>query len=230
MKEKATWKRGTFCTKCKYFKKSGWEYPCNACNPGFEKKKVEIPKEACDTCAFRYLPRDQEPCKECLEIARDLGNSYTKWESGKNISRPGQTPTDHKEIKDSGQRTEFETGAVRDAQGGKGRFDLLPKMTIWALAHHYEKGCQKYGDRNWEKGIPIKNFMDSAQRHLTEFELGFEDENHLIAALWNIACAYETLLRIKMGILPESLDDLPYPLRGIVLNADKLDTWGMMKK
>lgn len=30
------------------------------------------------------------------------------------------------EIKDSGQRSEFETGAVRDIQAGKGRCDLLP--------------------------------------------------------------------------------------------------------
>ncbi len=29
-------------------------------------------------------------------------------------------------IKDSGQRTEFETGAVRDMADGKGRFDLMP--------------------------------------------------------------------------------------------------------
>lgn len=30
------------------------------------------------------------------------------------------------EIKDSGERREFETGAVRDIQDGKGRCDLLP--------------------------------------------------------------------------------------------------------
>ena len=29
-------------------------------------------------------------------------------------------------IKDSGNRTKFETGAVRDIQQGKGRFDLMP--------------------------------------------------------------------------------------------------------
>ena len=29
-------------------------------------------------------------------------------------------------IKDSGQRTEFKSGAVRDVQEGKGRFDLVP--------------------------------------------------------------------------------------------------------
>lgn len=31
-------------------------------------------------------------------------------------------------IKDSGSRTEFESGAVRDIQEGKGRFDLVPLL------------------------------------------------------------------------------------------------------
>ena len=137
---------------------------------------------------------------------------------------------DQEDIKDSGSRTEFETGAVRDVQGNKGRFDLLPKMTLWALAKHYEKGCQKYGDRNWEKGIPIKNYIDSGIRHLTEFELGLQDENHLIAALWNIACAYETLLRIDMGILPKSLDTLPYPLRSTAIkDSEQVLAWERMR-
>ncbi len=134
-----------------------------------------------------------------------------------------------KDIKDSGGRTEFDTGAVRDAQGGKGRFDLLPKMTMWALAQHYEKGCQKYGDRNWEKGIPIKNYVDSGERHLTEFQLGLPDENHLIAAIWNLCCAYETLLRIDMGVLPKSLDNIPYPLRGTIDSSEMVMPWERMR-
>ena len=134
-----------------------------------------------------------------------------------------------KEIKDSGERTVFSTGANRDAQGGKGRFDLLPKMAIWALAHHYEKGCIKYGARNWEKGIPIQNFLDSGARHATEFELGLTDENHLIACIWNYLSAYETLLRIDMGILPKSLDTLPYPLRGVIQDSEMVMPWDRMR-
>ena len=37
------------------------------------------------------------------------------------------------EIKDSGARREFDTGAVRDIQDGKGRCDLLPLDTIGEL-------------------------------------------------------------------------------------------------
>lgn len=36
-------------------------------------------------------------------------------------------------IKDSGQRTEFQTGAVRDIQEGKGRCDLLPMDVVSTL-------------------------------------------------------------------------------------------------
>lgn len=112
-------------------------------------------------------------------------------------------------IKDSGQRTEFETGARRDLQTGKGRFDLIPMPTFRALSIHYEKGCIKYGDRNWEKGIPIHTFLNSAMRHLAQVIDGRDDENHLIAAIWNLFCAYQTILWIQEGKLPEELYDLP---------------------
>lgn len=119
------------------------------------------------------------------------------------------------EIKDSGKHRDFNTGARRDNKDGKGRYDLLPPLTIHDLALHYQKGCQKYGDRNWEKGIPISEYVDSAKRHINEFELGLIDENHLISAIWNLVCMYETLKRIEFGILPKELDDLPYIIKQI---------------
>jgi len=115
-------------------------------------------------------------------------------------------------IKDSGKRTEFKTGAVRDLQIGKGRFDLLPMATLRALAIHYELGCLKYGDRNWEKGISIHTYLNSAMRHLTQVIDGKNDENHLISAIWNLCCAYQTILWIQDGKLPEELYDLPYKI------------------
>ena len=116
-------------------------------------------------------------------------------------------------IKDSGERTEYDTGAVRDLRKGKGRYDLLQWRTIMALAKHMEMGIEKYGERNWEKGIPIKSFWDSGERHLIEFLLGMDDENHLIAAIWNLCCMYETLRMIEEGLLPEELYDLPSKIK-----------------
>jgi hypothetical protein len=116
-------------------------------------------------------------------------------------------------IKDSGKRTKFETGAVRDLQTGKGRFDLIPMATLRALAIHYEKGCLKYGDRNWEKGITIHTYFNSAMRHLSQVIDGRDDEYHLVAAIWNLFCANETILRIQNGQLPKELYDLPKKIR-----------------
>lgn len=89
-------------------------------------------------------------------------------------------------ILDSGDRTQFDTGAVRDMHEGKGRFDLLPMCVIKRLAKHYENGCLKYGERNWEKGIPAHSFADSAFRHLVNYLDGEKNEDHLIAAIWNL--------------------------------------------
>lgn len=114
------------------------------------------------------------------------------------------------DIKDSGKRKTFGTGANRDLSSGKGRFDLLPMQALRALAIHYEMGCNKYGERNWEKGIPVARFCDSAMRHLAQFIDGEDDgENHLISAIWNLMSVYEIILRIQQGRLPKNLFNLP---------------------
>lgn len=147
-------------------------------------------------------------------------------------------------IKDSGRRTEFKTGAVRDIQDGKGRFDLLPlneiselyrdykneediaeiyncinlymregdyrrlsgalrtfiawkyegctEKAITEVAIHFEQGAKKYGERNWEKGIPVSRYIDSALRHLNKHLDGMTDEPHDRAFIWNILCAMWT--------------------------------------
>lgn len=112
-------------------------------------------------------------------------------------------------IKDSGKRQEFPTGAVRDIQEGKGRFDLLPTRGMREVAKHFEAGAKKYSDRNWEKGIPLSRFLDSGLRHTFACLEGQTDENHAAAATWNLLCFLETRARIQAGLLPAELDDLP---------------------
>lgn len=159
-------------------------------------------------------------------------------------------------IQDSGERREFESGAVRDIQEGKGRCDLLPLWELGAIAggfinsakiepileqiglfvtngdsyhinesvkqfisisdwtsfpqmclevaKHYEEGCNKYGERNWEKGIPLHCFIDSGVRHLLKWADGQNDERHDRAFVWNMLGAMWTL-----NHKPE-LNDLPF--------------------
>jgi hypothetical protein len=140
-------------------------------------------------------------------------------------------------IQDSGTRREFETGAVRDIQEGKGRCDLLPLDVIaeiypgdtfqqicgiykftqdgnagWLyeviaatrpkfcdystlfleVAKHFEEGAKKYGECNWQKGIPTHCYIDSAVRHLFKWIRGDDDEHHERAFVWNILCCIWT--------------------------------------
>ena len=73
-------------------------------------------------------------------------------------------------IQDSGSRTEFETGAVRDMSEGKGDMVSLPWRAILRLSRHYENGAKKYGRFNYQKGIPVSSFIDSACRHLAKYQ------------------------------------------------------------
>lgn len=143
-------------------------------------------------------------------------------------------------ILDSGNRREFESGAVRDIQEGKGRCDLLPldvvsivlekipfgsayevfthidkfqntgrgghlvdalfsasifvdiPTMLLEVAIHFEEGAKKYGDSNWQKGIPVRCYIDSAVRHYLKFLRGDKDEPHDRAFCWNILCAIWT--------------------------------------
>ena len=92
-------------------------------------------------------------------------------------------------IKDSGERTEFSTGAVRDMKRGVGRMDLLPWYGIMEVSKHCEEGAEKYGEHNVDKGIPLHSLCDSAARHLAKFIAGETDEDHLRAAAWNLLWA-----------------------------------------
>lgn len=144
-------------------------------------------------------------------------------------------------ILDSGNRREFETGAVRDIQEGKGRCDLMPldviaevltieghpdrilrridefkstgdttylyialdhyisdhylgirETMILEVAKHFEAGAVKYGENNWQKGIPVHCYIDSAIRHYLKDRRGNTDEPHDRAFCWNIMCAIWT--------------------------------------
>ena len=111
-------------------------------------------------------------------------------------------------VKDSGTRQEFPTGARRDIQRGKGRYDLLPAQALMRLARHFENGAVKYGDNNWEKGMPLNRYLDSAFRHMVKFMAGERDEDHAIAAVWNLMCMVESEHMISNGELPEELNNL----------------------
>lgn len=115
--------------------------------------------------------------------------------------------------KDSGERRKFNTGAQRDVVNGKGRYDLISPIMIERLAKLLQRGAEKYNDRNWEKGMPLSVYMDSGMRHLFKFLEGHRDEDHLIAAIWNLQALLHIEEMIKRGKLSEELLDLPNYVR-----------------
>lgn len=106
-------------------------------------------------------------------------------------------------IADSGERREFETGAVRDMAEGKGDMVSIPWESILRLSKHYEAGATKYKRWNYRQGIPISSFIDSACRHLAKYQCGMDDEDHLAAAAFNILGAM-----LMENTMPE-MQDLP---------------------
>jgi hypothetical protein len=113
------------------------------------------------------------------------------------------------QIRNSGQEQKFSTGAVRDVQSGKGRYDLLPMHALYRIARVFELGALRYKEDNWRQGIPLRRYADSAMRHLCKFIQGATDEDHAAQAAWNILCLLETKYMIDQGLLSKELDNMP---------------------
>lgn len=56
------------------------------------------------------------------------------------------------------------------------------------VAKHFEEGAKKYGENNWQKGLPVHRYIDSAVRHYLKWLRGDQDEPHDRAFVWNLIC------------------------------------------
>lgn len=227
----------------------------------YENDEINCPSvvstKGCSVCWDREMPEKKE-VKKAGPIYAHIGpdfavieakSGYTVEESS-TITQSGQPGKPDLELKverkilDSGNRRQFESGAVRDIQEGKGRCDLLPLdvvgtflkvaydkehltatnvvfdeisrfqedgsvdhlyeallygcpfdnlfTMILEVSKHFEEGAKKYGENNWQKGIPVHCYIDSAVRHYLKFLRGDKDEPHDRAVCWNLMCAIWT--------------------------------------
>ena len=114
------------------------------------------------------------------------------------------------EIKrEDGPNRIFSTGAEGQAASGKGTPVLVPGDAIIDVAKHFEEGANLYSPRNWEKGIPLSESLNSLERHLQQEKMGMTDEPHARALAWRALVYLATKLRIEKGLLPASLNDMP---------------------
>lgn len=90
------------------------------------------------------------------------------------------------EVKFSGQKDTYENGATRDSRKGKGRYDLISPLFLKRLAKVLEAGAENHGDNNWKGGIQYSRLIDSALRHISQYNEGLKDEDHLAQATCNL--------------------------------------------
>lgn len=108
-------------------------------------------------------------------------------------------------MKDGGERTTYgDDSAQREPAVGKGRPDLISPFALTRLSKWYELGAKKYGDRNWEKGMPFSRYTAAMFRHLIAWMKGKKDEDHLSAIAWN---AIALIHHQELGEL--QWDDMP---------------------
>lgn len=177
------------------------------------------------TMTHEYKPTTTVPDKWLDQVEQILGKP----------EQPGHKMDLKYFTKDSGQREDFSTGARRDIQDGKPRFELIPAQWLQELANElpgepdarldlvpirpllrvaalYGRGAKKYGEGNYQKGIPFKRVIASLLRHVYSWvigqETGKEDgEDHLAAAAWNAFALMYYEPKVCAGELPKELND-----------------------
>lgn len=105
---------------------------------------------------------------------------------------------DMKMAKGQGEMETNEFGGKRESNKGRGAFYLIPYEAIEELAIWYEQGAEKYGDRNWEKGMSVKDCINRMMRHAFKASNGWMDEGpfaHLVAVIWNAIAAIVMIKR-----------------------------------
>lgn len=83
----------------------------------------------------------------------------------------------------------FKGGAKRSEL--RPRYDLIPKVSLEALANRFTIGANKFGDNNWKQGD--ETFFRETRNHLVSHLWDFLDGNeteessiaNLEAVLWN---------------------------------------------
>ena len=103
-------------------------------------------------------------------------------------------------------KQQFETGAQRDTDEGKLRYDLIPPSSLARLAKRYTDGAGHYGDHNWTKGIPSSRHLQSLMRHLEGVRAGDTSEDHAAAIAWNAFA-----IMFNEDCLPDQHDLDSYP-------------------
>jgi hypothetical protein len=65
----------------------------------------------------------------------------------------------------------------------------VPATGVRRVAEAMAEGASKYGENNWEKGMPVKYLLNHAIAHIYQFIDGDRSEDHLGHAAANMLMA-----------------------------------------
>lgn len=125
---------------------------------------------------------------------------------------------------------EEETGGHPASSSGAQRealhvpyFRQVPLEAVAAGAAALEYGAKKYAHRNWEKGLPWQQMIDSLKRHIDDFERRNEtDESGLHQVCMIMASAMMLSASVVRGIGED--DRMPAPAEE-ALSAKECAKW-----
>lgn len=112
-------------------------------------------------------------------------------------------------MEDSGSRVTFEGGGQREDPKSKCRLDLISPFAEQRLGEWLRQGADKYGDRNWEQGIPFSYCIASIRRHLNKFQQGSSEEDHLAAVMCNAMFLMHFRAMMQRRAMSTDFDDRP---------------------
>lgn len=98
----------------------------------------------------------------------------------------------------------------RKDDAAKPRYELIPPELIAGVSDILTFGAQKYGDRNWEKGMKWSRVYGALMRHLWAWWNPFEPDTDAETGkshLWHAACCIAFLMAYEARKTPG--DDRP---------------------
>lgn len=81
----------------------------------------------------------------------------------------------------------FPSGAKRSKDADGTRLDLIPLEFLRRVGATLMTGAEKYGEFNWQKGMPIAECANHALQHLYKYLDGDTSEDHIAHAACNLA-------------------------------------------
>ena len=186
------------CFSCAHHSQEYHEYPCSECVHNSGEYKMYFP--AAEMNAI-FAKEDKPKIKDSgerrvfeTEAVRDVQEGV----KGRCDLLPLDVVADIMELstlenialfKESGEIRHLER--ILQAPKLDGLFPDASTMFL-EVAKHFEEGAKKYGEYNWQKGIPVHCYIDSGVRHYLKWLRGDKDERHDRSFVWNIICCIWT--------------------------------------